>query len=261
MSAFSTPPEWHATLGSTNDECLALAARGAPEGSVVVADRQTAGRGRQGRPWVSPPGMGLYASLLLRPPREACELTLLPLLAGVAAAEALRAVAGCEAVLKWPNDVLVGGKKVAGILAEAEFSAADGAADAVVVLGLGVNVTTPASALPRRTLYPATSLLMETGRSVDRAMLLAEWRARVAHWYGLWRGGDTATLRARWGELDALRGQAVQVAGAGGVDVRGVGEGVDESGALLVRGADGALTPVVAGDVLRAMRRSSGGRC
>lgn len=245
----------HGVLGSTNDECLRLAAAGALEGAVVVADRQTAGRGRNGRAWVSPPGVGLYASLLLRP-AGTDGLTLLPLLAGVAAAEAIRAVADCEAFLKWPNDVLVADRKVAGILVEADLAPA-----VVVVLGLGVNVDTPAEALPPRALYPASSLRLETGRPVDRDALLAAWRERVARWLAPWRGGDSAELLARWSELDALRGRDVCVAGADGGEVRGRDEGVDADGALRVRTADGRVIPVVAGDVLRARRRSSGGRC
>lgn len=259
MNGFLTPPQWHDTLGSTNDEALALAARGAPEGAVVAADRQTSGRGRQGRPWVSPPGVGLYASLVLRPALADGELTWLPLLAGLAAAEAIREVAGCDARLKWPNDVLVGGRKVAGLLVEAELAAGD--ERAVVVLGLGVNVTTPRRALPVRPLYPATSLWLETGRRLDRGVLLDLWRRRVAEAYARWQGGDTAALRARWDALDALRGTTVRVAGADGVEVRGLAEGLDGQGALCVRTGTGTVTRVVAGDVLRATRRSSSGRC
>lgn len=255
-SILQAPIVRHDVLGSTNDECLRLAASGAVEGTLVVADRQTAGRGRNGRTWVSPPGVGLYASLLLRPPGTD-GLTLLPLLAGVAAAEAIRAAAACEAFLKWPNDVLVADRKVAGLLVEADLAPHG----SIVVLGLGVNVNTPAEALPARALYPASSLRLETGRLVDRDALLLAWRERVARWLAPWRGGDSATLLARWSELDALRGRDVCVAGADGGDVRGRDEGVDADGALRVRTADGHVIPVVAGDVLRAKRRSSGGRC
>ncbi len=267
MPGFDSPPRWHASLGSTNDELLALAATAVPEGTVVAARRQTAGRGRNGRAWISPPGTGLYASLLLRPSMDCGELTLLPLLAGIAAAEAIRSESGCAAGLKWPNDVLISGRKVAGVLVEAEFPTAStsgpqaSANRAVVVLGLGVNISTPPESLPLRSLYPATSLETQTGRRVDHEALLAAWRGRVAHWYASWQRGDSAAIRTQWSALDALRGTMLRIASAEGRESCGVDEGVDEEGALLLRGEDGSLTRVVAGDVLRARRRSSSVRC
>jgi len=257
-AGFLSEPQWHDSLGSTNDEALSLAAKGAPEGTLVAADRQTAGRGRLGRPWTSPPSVGLYASLLLRPPLGRGELTLLPLLAGVAVAEAIQQTADCEALLKWPNDVLIGGRKVAGILVEAEMSEDS---RAVVVAGLGVNVSTAAGDLPPRVLYPATSLLIETGRRIDRETLLDVWRTRFAAAYRQWLSGDATPLLDRWKALHAMQGRTIMVAGADGVTVEGIGEGIDEQGALLLRTAAGTLTRVVAGDVLKPTRRSSAGRC
>jgi BirA family biotin operon repressor/biotin-[acetyl-CoA-carboxylase] ligase len=150
----------------------------APEGAIAVAEEQTAGRGRLGRPWFAPAGTSLLCSLQLRPeaPTER-----LPELTGVAAracAETIAALTGLEPALKFPNDVLVGGRKVAGILAEAR--------DGRVVLGIGINVNVPADELPSDVDRPATSLLAETGRELDRAELLAELLERLERRYDAW---------------------------------------------------------------------------
>jgi BirA family transcriptional regulator, biotin operon repressor / biotin---[acetyl-CoA-carboxylase] ligase len=164
-------------VGSTPSTQLLLAPD-APEGALVVAEEQTAGRGRLGRSWFAPAGTSLLCSLQLRPdtPTER-----LPELTGVAAracADAIAALTGLEPALKFPNDVLVGGRKVAGILAEAR--------DGRVVLGVGINVNLPADELPEDVDRPATSLLVETGRELDRAELLAELLERLERRYDAW---------------------------------------------------------------------------
>ena len=164
-------------VGSTPSTQLLLAPD-APEGALVVAEEQTAGRGRLGRSWFAPAGTSLLCSLQLRPdtPTER-----LPELTGVAAracADAIAALTGLEPALKFPNDVLVGGRKVAGILAEAR--------DGRVVLGVGINVNVPADELPEDVDRPATSLLVETGRELDRAELLAELLERLERRYDAW---------------------------------------------------------------------------
>ena len=164
-------------VGSTPSTQLLLAPD-APEGALVVAEEQTAGRGRLGRNWFAPAGTSLLCSLQLRPdtPTER-----LPELTGVAAracADAIAALTGLEPALKFPNDVLVGGRKVAGILAEAR--------DGRVVLGVGINVNLPVDELPEDVDRPATSLLVETGRELDRAELLAELLERLERRYDAW---------------------------------------------------------------------------
>ncbi len=245
-AGFEAPVRWRPMVESTNDEVLALARGGAPEGSTVAAESQRAGRGRNGRTWVSPPGAGLYASLLLRTASEAEGLTLLPLLAGLACAEALRSLTAVEAGLKWPNDVLIGGRKVAGLLVEAE-PLGDASGTLAVVLGLGVNLSVAPEALPGRARFPATSLHLETPHVPSRETLLAQWRARVAHHYAAWRLGEHAGLRRSWSALDALRGRQVALSG-GGDDVRGVNAGIDTDGALRVR-TSGGIVRVLAGDL------------
>ena len=152
---------------STNSDALAAARSGAPNGSVFLADEQRAGRGRGDHAWHSAAGVGLYVSVLLRPPIPAARLPLLPLAAGLAAAEAIRAVAGLAVDLRWPNDLLIGSRKVGGILVESKIS--DGSVDFAVV-GIGINVHQSAFAADLTT--PATSLDLEAGRRVSRQLLL-----------------------------------------------------------------------------------------
>jgi len=239
---------WFAELPSTNDAALAWAERGAPEGALVVADAQTGGRGRQGRTWHSPPGAGIYASIVLRPdPRCA---PLLTIAAGSAVAQGIHAATGLAPILKWPNDVYVGsaslargGRKLAGILAE---SGSSGGRLSHVVVGCGINV--------RRTVYPpdiaarATSLEDELGRVVDRGIVLAECLAALAARYDDLRSGRADAVLAAWrGYASPSLQQPVEWTD-GGVAARGVAEDVDAQGALLVR-TGGRTARVISGDV------------
>lgn len=153
----------------------------APEGALVVAEEQTAGRGRLGRRWLAPAGTSLLCSLQLRPPVPPERLPELTVVASHACAEAIAALTGFEPELKFPNDVLLGGRKVAGVLAEAR--------EGRVVLGVGVNVNVTADELPQEVDRPATSLLVETGREIDRAELLVELLERLERRYDRWVTG------------------------------------------------------------------------
>ena len=217
-------------VGSTNDVAADLAGRGAAHGTVVVADEQTAGRGRHGNRWSSPPGAGLYLSVLLRtdsPP-------VLTLAAGVAVAEALARAAGLGAMLEWPNDVVVEAsgrrRKVAGILAEA--STVGHRVDRVVV-GVGINLRD--GAWPPEVASRAGSVEGLTGRRVDPAALLVEVLAALAARCAELEAGRVAALLRRWEALaPSSRGAAVEWS-EGPRRRRGVTEGVDEQGALIVR--------------------------
>ncbi|HXC83707.1 MAG TPA: biotin--[acetyl-CoA-carboxylase] ligase [Trebonia sp.] len=232
------------STGSTNADLLR---RGGPEGQVLVAESQTAGRGRMGRSWVSQPGASLTFSVLLRPvavtaPRRGW----LPLLTGVAVALAVRDASGVAATLKWPNDVLIGQRKLAGILAEQSGDA--------VVVGIGVNVSTPSDGLPVSPAgLRATSLLAE-GADVSREAVLAGILRQLERWYLAFRD-DADPVRA--GLLDEYRalcatlGRSVRVELPGGRVLAGVAEDVDADGRLLVAPPDGTPpTPVSAGDVI-----------
>jgi BirA family transcriptional regulator, biotin operon repressor / biotin---[acetyl-CoA-carboxylase] ligase len=235
--------------GSTNADLLARAAGGEPEGAVLAAEQQTAGRGRLGRAWISPPRVALTFSVLLRPaavPRA--RLGWLPLLAGVAVTAAVRAVAAVDAQLKWPNDVLVGHRKLGGILAEA-------ASDAVVV-GIGVNVSTAPAELPPPGpgALAATSLRIEGAASLDRERLLAEILVGLERRYRAWCQvfGDTerSGLRAEYTGLCATLGRRVRVELPGGRLLDGLAADLDADGRLLVSVPPDAGLPVAAGDIV-----------
>lgn len=226
--------------GSTNADLLEQARAGAAEGLVLVAEEQTAGRGRLGRTWSAPPRAALTFSVLLRPAGvPPSQLGWLPLLTGVAVAAAVRGQAGVPASLKWPNDVLVGERKLAGILAEAHGDA--------VVVGVGLNVTLSQDELPVPT---ATSLFIEDAKSADRAELLAAILTGLARRYQDWRAGpDDAGLRQDYLRWCATIGREVRVELPGGAVLTGTAEDVDDAGRLVVR-APGSLVAVGAGDVV-----------
>jgi BirA family biotin operon repressor/biotin-[acetyl-CoA-carboxylase] ligase len=238
-----------ATTGSTNADLLAVADRGGAEGAVLVAEEQTAGRGRLGRSWSSVPGGSLTFSVLLRPgPVPPARRGWLPLLAGVAVASAVRSVAGVDAVLKWPNDVLVGGRKLAGILAEQSPDAT------AVVIGAGLNVAAPADALPVSPAgLPATSLQVE-GAAVDRAALLLAILDELETRYTAFKAGPdpvaTGLLEA-YRALCATLAHPVRVVLAADRELTGEATDIDAEGRLLVvQEPGGRLVPVSAGDVL-----------
>jgi len=249
--------------GSTNADLLALASGGAPEGLVLAAEQQRAGRGRMGRAWVAPPRAALTFSLLLRPqavPRA--RHGWLPLLAGLATAEAVRAVTPVDARLKWPNDVLAGAGntlaggsggvvppgKLGGILAEAAAGA--------VVVGIGLNVSTEPDELPPPGpgALPATSLRIAASPGPDRGVLLAAILTGFERGYRAWTRAfgdpERSGLRADYTRLCATIGSRVRVELPGGGRLAGLATGVDADGRLLVRTASGADLPVAAGDVV-----------
>jgi BirA family biotin operon repressor/biotin-[acetyl-CoA-carboxylase] ligase len=244
--------------GSTNADLLAEARAGADQGLVLVAETQTAGRGRLGRSWSSPPRAALTASVLLRPaavppPARAW----MPLLTGIAVAAALRAEAGVTAGLKWPNDVLVADRKIAGILAEAH--------DDAIVAGVGLNVTLTRAELPVPT---ATSLLLENAACLDRERLLAAVLTELASRYTAWSAGadaaepGRAALRSEYLRSEYLRwcvtvGREVRVELPGGTLLTGTATDVDATGRLAVRTSSGTEL-VGAGDVVHV--RPAGNR-
>lgn len=231
---------------STNLVLADYAREGRGEGFVIVADHQTAGRGRLDRAWVTPPRAALTFSTLLVPADvPLARWPWLPLLAGVAVAEAVRRVARLEAMLKWPNDVLVGRQKVAGILVEQ----VDRPGSLAAVLGVGINVSSRAHELP---VEHATSLELAGAGEVDRAELLAEVLSALGEHYDAWRRADgdgQQGLRATYQEMCATLGQQVRVALPSGGTVAGEATGIDTDGRLLVR-ADEGVVALGAGDVV-----------
>ena len=236
---------WHAQTGSTNADAAALADAGAAEGCVVVADQQTAGRGRLGRSWSSPAGSGIYASVLFRPEREVARM--LTIAAGVAVAETIETVAGISPVLKWPNDVYLGGgpqsgRKVAGILAEAGVSRGR----TWVVVGFGINVL-PASFAPELAAR-ATSLESELGRPVDRGELFATSLVRLAGRYEDLRAGRGSDVVDAWRQRAASTfGRRVEWDEDGAMK-SGIVRTLDHEGGLIVE-TDAGSARVVSGEL------------
>jgi BirA family biotin operon repressor/biotin-[acetyl-CoA-carboxylase] ligase len=229
---------------STSSDVASAARAGAPEGTVVIADSQRRGRGRRGRAWVSPAGRNLYVSILLRPELTAEEAPGLALVTGVAAAECVEEAAGAPAQIKWPNDVLLGGKKVAGILTELEIP---GGGSPFVVVGIGVNLNSGAEDFPPDVRALATSILLASGRRVDRPQFAARLLSALdARYECFLRDGLSAILPA-WAERDALRGRRVQVRVASDV-VAGIAEGLTADGKLRLQTENGARE-ILAGDV------------
>jgi BirA family transcriptional regulator, biotin operon repressor / biotin---[acetyl-CoA-carboxylase] ligase len=214
---------WYPEVGSTNDIAGAMADRGAAEGLVVLADRQTAGRGRLGRSWASPSGAGIYVSVVLRPSTTVA--TLLTIAAGVAIAEGITSSTGLAPHVKWPNDVHVSGRKLAGILAEGAVGH--------VVLGIGINVQS--AAYPADVASRATSIEAELSRPVDRGLVLAECLVALASRYRELQDGRGRRV------VDAWRSRAASMLGrrvewdSAGIQQVGLAENIDDDGALIVK--------------------------
>lgn len=231
------------TIESTNADVADAARRGTAEGLVLVAEEQTRGRGRLDRSWISPRGAGLTCSILFRPRPKRGTWGWLPIMVGVALADAVRELSDVDVALKWPNDLLIGPDqaKAGGILAES--------GDGALVVGVGVNVSSTADELPPG----ATSLLAE-GALVSRAALLVELLGDLESAYAAWIevGGDAERcgLRAAYRARCATLGQAVTVALPQGEVLSGTAETIDPSGGLNLRTAEGELLTVVAADVV-----------
>jgi BirA family biotin operon repressor/biotin-[acetyl-CoA-carboxylase] ligase len=234
-----------AEVASTNDRAIAAGRAGQPEGLAVLADRQTAGRGRKGRVWASPAGVGLYTSILLRPAQPPARIPVLALVAGLGVVEAIEEVCGLPARLKWPNDVLVAGRKVAGILAE---TASTDERVGHVVVGLGINVNHGPAEFPEALSPTAISLAMAAGRLIPRGELAAALYNALDRWYGIFQQGGLASILAAGRERSATLGRPVDVL-ADEERWQGLAEDLDVDGALLVRGRSGDLRRVLAGDV------------
>ncbi len=232
-------------VGSTNLVARELADGGAPEGTVVIAEAQTGGRGRRGRSWLSPPGRGIWCSMVLRPrvtPTHAAQVTLM---AAVAAAAAVRQQTGLPPGIKWPNDLLIGGRKACGILTEikAEMDAIE-----YIILGTGLNANLEAGDFDPEVRPLATSLLLELGRPVERLPLFQEMLYQLERWYELWQEKGFGPIRRAWKEASIILGREVEVNSWREV-YRGTAVDIDAEGALLVRGEGGDVRRFNAGEV------------
>ena len=248
LPGFFSPLEVAASVPTTMVRAAELAAPGVPEGATVVTEEQTQGRGRLGRAWVAPPGSSLLLSVVLRPPlpRDAVWLTVAA--AGVALAAAVDEVApaASPAGLKWPNDLELGGRKAAGLLAEAHL---EGGRLAAVLLGMGVNVGQGSADFPPEVADRATSVSLAAGAPVDRADLLAAWAARFLEGYAGLRHGRSGPVLAAYRERLVTVGLQVRADRIGADPVAGTAVDLTATGALVVQTASGARVEVLAADV------------
>jgi BirA family biotin operon repressor/biotin-[acetyl-CoA-carboxylase] ligase len=236
-SIFAGKLHFSPATDSTNTDALEAARAGAPNGSVYLADEQLAGRGRGDHAWHSAAGEGLYVSVLLRPQMPASRLHLIPLAAGLAAAEAIRTVSGLTVDLRWPNDLLIGPRKVGGILAE---SKTDDTEVAYTVVGIGINVHQRSFAPGLST--PATSLDLEAGRRISRQPSIASLlKSLERETLALLHPAASRTIPMRMAQASTwVRGRQVEVHGPQACS--GITAGLDEHGFLLVRTVDGLVT-------------------
>lgn len=232
-------------VDSTNTRAKDLAEGGAQEGTVVIAESQTAGRGRIGRSWFSSPGNGILATLILRPAMSPIGAPRMTLMTAVAVAEALLSLVNLEIKIKWPNDILVKRKKLAGILTEITTEM-----DAVnyIVVGLGLNVNTPLEEFPEELRNTATSIFIETGEKFSRIRLFRAYLERFEKYYDMFKKNEFSAIIRRWRQLSGIVGQKIMV------DVLGqshMGEvvDIDDDGVLILKDEQGGLRRIFSGDV------------
>lgn len=232
-------------VGSTNDLANEMAEKGVLEGTVVVAEAQTKGKGRLGRSWSSPPGLGLYTSIILHPPISPEQAPLFPLMAGIAVAEAVLDTTGLPTLLKWPNDVLLWKRKVAGILTELN---ADAGLVRHLVVGVGINVNQRLEDFPAELRDKATSLKIELGRDVSIIPLAQALYEKLEAWYLRFLKESSPPVLRRFEELCMNLGCRVGISSRRGL-LEGIAVGVDSDGSLLLKLSTGSTVRVMAGEV------------
>jgi BirA family biotin operon repressor/biotin-[acetyl-CoA-carboxylase] ligase len=231
---------------STNADAFRLAEDGAAEGTVIIADAQIGGKGRMGRVWSSPAGVNLYCSVILRPSVKPYQAPQLTFLSAVAVARAIEQTTVLKPEIKWPNDVLLTGRKVAGLLNEMSAET-DGIN--FVILGIGVNLNMTAAQFPADLRTPATSLLLEQGRTVGRAQFAAVMLDELDRLYDEFLTYGFGPVRNEWHQRCNANGREVSVSDGGAETVRGMFDGIDGDGALLVRLSGGTVERILSGDV------------
>ncbi|HXY54877.1 MAG TPA: biotin--[acetyl-CoA-carboxylase] ligase [Nitrospirota bacterium] len=228
---------------STNTLAMEMASRGALEGTVVIAETQTGGKGRVGRKWISPKG-NLYLSVILRPEMPLNKAPMITLMGAVATATAIRKQCGVHAVIKWPNDILIAGRKASGLLTE---MSAEQDRIRHIVLGIGIDVNMNIDELPPEVRQIATTLEAECGRKIDRQSLLRQLMRELDAWYQVFLAAEKGVL-AEWKVLNVTIGNSVAVSGTGET-FQGIAKDIDNEGRLIVEISDGTMRTVAAGDV------------
>jgi BirA family biotin operon repressor/biotin-[acetyl-CoA-carboxylase] ligase len=237
---------YFSALDSTNLYARKLAEEGALEGEVVVAESQTGGKGRLGRIWISPPNLNVYLSVILRPKLPPLHAPQITLMAAVALAETVQCFIPLPTEIKWPNDILVGGKKLAGILTE---SSCDPGKILFVILGIGVNLNFPKELMPEAIRESATSIMALTGKPVNRSEFTLRLIQNLERCYGELEEGGFSFLAERWAGFFRLKGKRVRVQMLEQA-ILGKAMGIDIDGALILEDERGFVQRIIAGDVI-----------
>jgi BirA family biotin operon repressor/biotin-[acetyl-CoA-carboxylase] ligase len=233
------------TVNSTNTYAMELADMGYPDGTVIIADAQTGGKGRLGRKWLSPQGKNLYMSIILRPvilPRDAAILTLM---SAVACASAIKQLSSVPTSIKWPNDIMVSDKKLGGILTEIK---ADMDRILHAVIGIGININLEAGDMPDEIKACATSIKNELGNAQSRTLIAIEIIKELERWYSILLNGGKKSVIEEWLKLSSTIGRAVKVTVGNNV-FTGIAETIDEEGMLMLKLPDNTVKKISAGDV------------
>lgn len=233
-------------VSSTNDVAKDFADKHYDEYSVIVASSQTAGRGRNGRTWVSPSNKGLYMSMLLRPQIDISRLPSLTLVTGIATCDTIAEVSQCHTGIKWPNDIIINGRKVAGILCELHTTQNN---EHCMIIGVGVNVNTLPQELPVRPIYPATSLYIETGKQFDLDKLIESWVSHMKREVQAFYDGNA--FHQKWNKLNILENKNISIDTPDQGIVKGICLGCDDTGLLLIKEENkDCVTKVICGSIL-----------
>ncbi len=235
---------------STNTVAAALAANGQKDGTVIIADSQTEGRGRRGRTWVSPPGRNLYLSIILRPCMQPKDAAMLTLLSAVACASAIQKLSSIPVSIKWPNDLMAAGKKIGGILTEMKTDA--GRID-YAVIGIGININLDSCDMPDHIMNTATSVMLQAGEHQSRTQYAVEIIKSLNYWYTILLESGKGAIIDSWKRLSSTLGHVVTVT-LGDTEVRGLAEGIDTDGLLMLKLEDNSVVRISAGDVEYAHR-------
>jgi len=235
---------FYKTTDSTNSIAFKLAEE-YREGLVILSDSQEKGRGRLGRPWISPPGVNIYMSIVLKPVAKPGDVTLITLMTAVACAIALRKITRLDIRIKWPNDLMVSDKKLGGILTELKVYQEK---IVVAVVGIGINVNVDTKVFPEEVRQIATSVRNETGQGYSREDIVAEVLCQMHRWYSAFKRMDRETILSGWRSLTSTLGREVVVT-AGQETCKGFAEAIDEEGRLLLRLPSGEVKKISSGDI------------
>ena len=245
QSLFAGNIIFHKSIDSTNTLAKELAGKGAPEGTLVLTEEQTSGRGRMGRRWLSPGYVNILVSILLRPNLRQDQLFILTMILALATIESIKEISGLQPMIKWPNDLYVGRKKLAGILSE--FSQKENKIE-YVILGIGINVNWNPDEQQEELINPATSILQETGITISRNSLLSNILKNLEKYYQEVRLGRIDDYYRKWNELSMMLGKDVEIE-VGRETIRGKAIRITREGALVIKDKFGNEQDIFSGDV------------